>query len=167
MMARESGQKFPDLVYGFLLMLYPPGFRLRFGSELVQVFRDTHRGKARQEGFGKRLAFWLWTLRDLAHSLPGEWGQALMHDEGINALMQMLSEALTLPAMIIAMLVMWGYTCALLAQFLENMTVPGAQSSMGLSAVGACAALILGIASAFATWAIGRTNKIKGPIFNL
>jgi len=34
------GQSFVERLYGRLLLLYPPDFRVRFGSEMLQVFVD-------------------------------------------------------------------------------------------------------------------------------
>ena len=49
-------------IYGWLLFAYPPEFRLRFGSEMLQVFRDCCREEARTRTLP---GFWLRTLLDL------------------------------------------------------------------------------------------------------
>ena len=170
MIARESGQKFADLVYDFLLMLYPPAFRLRFGPDMVQVFRDTYPGEAQEESVGRRLAFWLWTLGDVVRSVPGEWAQALLEAEGIDALIGTLADSLAVPAWIITTLVAQGYTCAILTQCLQNLMLPGhphALSKTGLFVVAAVATCGLGMISALAAWAIGRGNRLQNPLLKL
>src|SRR6185503_6841210 len=49
-------------VYGLLLLAYPPEFRQEFGSQMLQVFRDSYRAEARS---GSVPSFWLRTLLDL------------------------------------------------------------------------------------------------------
>lgn len=49
-------------VYGLLLLAYPPEFRHEFGSQMLQVFRDSYRAEARS---GSVPSFWLRTLLDL------------------------------------------------------------------------------------------------------
>jgi len=49
-------------LYGFLLLAYPPEFRQRFGSEMLQVFRDCYPREISRRSLP---GFWLWTLFDL------------------------------------------------------------------------------------------------------
>lgn len=49
-------------IYGLLLLAYPPEFRQRFGSEMLQVFRDCCRADARRRTLP---VFWLRTFVDL------------------------------------------------------------------------------------------------------
>ena len=49
-------------LYGFMLLAYPPEFRRRFGSEMLQVFRDSYRTETNRRSLP---GFWLWTLFDL------------------------------------------------------------------------------------------------------
>lgn len=59
-------------LYRLLLLLYPPGFRRRFGQELLEGFeRDLSR--PRFAGMGGALRFWALTLADLARTVPVEW----------------------------------------------------------------------------------------------
>ena len=48
--------------YGFLLLAYPPEFRQKFGSEMLQVFRDSYHLEINRRSLP---GFWLWTLFDL------------------------------------------------------------------------------------------------------
>jgi hypothetical protein len=56
-------------LYGLLLLAYPPEFRQRFGSEMVQVFRDSYRLETSKRSLP---GFWLWTLFDLVVSAAQE-----------------------------------------------------------------------------------------------
>jgi hypothetical protein len=49
-------------VYSLLLLAYPEEFRDRFGSQMLQVFRDSYRAEA---GEGSLPGFWSRTLADL------------------------------------------------------------------------------------------------------
>ncbi|HYR90660.1 MAG TPA: hypothetical protein VE422_41735 [Terriglobia bacterium] len=51
--------------YSALLFLYPVEFRVRYGPEMVQLFRDCSREE-------ELFALWLRTLKDLALSIPRE-----------------------------------------------------------------------------------------------
>jgi len=56
-------------VYGFLLLAYPAEFRREFGSEMLQVFRDSYRAEARN---GSVPSFWWRTLLDLVSTAAKE-----------------------------------------------------------------------------------------------
>jgi hypothetical protein len=56
-------------LYGFLLRAYPPQFRWRFESEMLQVFRDCYRAEARS---GSLPGFWFRTLLDLVMTAAKE-----------------------------------------------------------------------------------------------
>ena len=54
-------------VYEKLLFAYPPDFRQTFGSQMVQVFRDSYL-EQRLAGRGSLLRLWLHTIEDLVCS---------------------------------------------------------------------------------------------------
>jgi hypothetical protein len=56
-----------DRLYCALLSLYPVRFRVRFGTEMAQLFRDCCREEP------TLAALWLRTLKDLVLSLTREW----------------------------------------------------------------------------------------------
>jgi hypothetical protein len=58
-----------EKIYGWLLRLYPPRFRERYGEEALQLFRDR---AGDETGFLRRLRLWLDLLADLAVSVPRE-----------------------------------------------------------------------------------------------
>lgn len=64
-------------VYRLLLKLYPARFREEYAAPLEQQFRDDY---AEARSAGERLSFWGRAVRDLAMSLPREFGREVAHD---------------------------------------------------------------------------------------
>src|ERR1700722_9436915 len=62
-----------EKIYAFLLRFFPGHFRQVYGDDALQLFRDRFRD---ERGFFQRLRLWLDLLRDLAFSIPREYGQA-------------------------------------------------------------------------------------------
>lgn len=173
MSALESSQKTSERLYGCLLLLYPSGFRLRFGSEMVEVFRDIYPHHAQNKGFGRHLAFWVWTLSDLLRSLTSEWAQALVRPETISTLTQTLADSVAVPVSVITILLAEGYTWAVLTQGLQNL-MPSAtvSSSHGLGnaqllVVAAIATCLMGTVSALASWVIVRHSRTERNVINV
>jgi hypothetical protein len=173
MIARNSGQRIPDVAYRFSLLLYPPGFRLRFGRDMLQVFRDTYSDATRCGGFEHRLRFWVSVLIDVARSLPCEWGQALLRSEDINLTLEVLADTVTMPVSIMIILVAQGYTVAALAQGLQYLLAPAGMppgARLGNTDVLAVTAIIscgLGLLSALIAWGMARMNRIQQSILKL
>src|SRR5580704_9609137 len=94
---RDSSLKGPERIYRFLLLLYPPGFRLRFGPEMLQIFKDSHPHEARHASFAARLAYWHWTFNDLLCSLPGEWRLELIRPNKIKLPLRRWADSLVIP----------------------------------------------------------------------
>ena len=61
-----------EKIYAWLLRLYPSRFREEYGEAALELFRD--RASAEREFFA-RVRLWLDLLRDLAVSLPREYGR--------------------------------------------------------------------------------------------
>lgn len=171
MAIRES--KAAERLYGCLLLLYPRDFRLRFGSDMSQLFRDIVSQEAHGERFGGYLALWISTLRDLGRSLLREWGEALLGAEENGSVVQNLTDSLVVPAWITMTVLVQGYFCAVLAQFLQTLMYSAhLSSSLGLRpadpvAVTVAATCSLGLASALAAWVIARNNRMQDPIIKL
>jgi hypothetical protein len=173
MSVRESTQKSSERLYESLLLLYPRAFRLRFGSEMVEVFRDIYLRGPRNGGLGERLTFWLWTVGDLLLPLPRVWEQALVRPETIATLPQALADSLAVPVWVTAILLMEGYTWAALTQGLQHM-VPSAAVSPNavlggaqLCIVAAIATCFLGTVSALASWMIVRHSRTERNVINM
>ena len=58
--------------YRALLFLYPAEFRIRFGKEMTQIFRDCCHDEAGEGVLAGLARLWLATFRDLALSIPPE-----------------------------------------------------------------------------------------------
>ncbi len=57
--------------YRRLLLLYPARFRLKFGDEMLQLFRDQWREVQGSSGL-RRLRFWLWLCADTGWAVGHE-----------------------------------------------------------------------------------------------
>ena len=60
-----------------LLRAYPPGFRERFGSEMMQVYRTLARDVARESGAPGLLWLWMRVMVDGARGALSQWGQQI------------------------------------------------------------------------------------------
>ena len=65
-------------LYATLLFLYPPSLRRAYGSDMLQVFRDTLREETRCRGRRGALRAWGIARGDLASSAPREWPRELL-----------------------------------------------------------------------------------------
>jgi len=173
MIAPNSSQRIPDAAYRFLLLLYPPGFRLRFGRDILQVFRDTYSDQARCGGLKRRLCFWVSVLIDVARSLPSAWAQAVLSSEDVTLTVEVLADTVAMPVWIMMILVAQGYTVAALAQGLQYLLAPAAMppgARLGNTDVLAVTASIscgLGLLSALIAWGMARVNRIEQSILKL
>jgi hypothetical protein len=61
----RPGRAAAEWIYRLLLRAYPPAFRLEYGREMTQLFRDQWR-----EGDVDALRFWLTVMWDVAQSAP-------------------------------------------------------------------------------------------------
>lgn len=64
---------FSERVYGWLVRLYPPGYRRRFEREMNQVFRMLCRDSYRKHGTDGVLLLWLPVLWDWAWTAVYQW----------------------------------------------------------------------------------------------
>lgn len=62
-----------ERVFRALLLLYPPGFRARFGEEMVAFFRARRLEAQHQGSIGARVRLWRQLLVDVASSAPLQW----------------------------------------------------------------------------------------------
>jgi hypothetical protein len=60
-----------------LLRIYPPGFRERFGGEMMQVYRTLARDAARESGAPGLLLLWMWVILDGIFGALTQWGQQI------------------------------------------------------------------------------------------
>jgi hypothetical protein len=60
-----------------MVRAYPPGFRERFGSEMMQVYRTLARDIARETGAPGLLRLWMRVMLDGARGALSQWGQQI------------------------------------------------------------------------------------------
>jgi len=98
----------PARIYRLLLLLYPPGFRVRFGPEMIQVFEDSRPPTGRSTGSATRMDFWRLTLRDLAQSLATEWWQAMLRPRRLELPLRQWADSLVIPFTVFGYLMVEG-----------------------------------------------------------
>jgi hypothetical protein len=99
--------RYSERTYSALLSLYPVSFRLRFGPEMLQVFRAACRCEAVRGG-NALLYFWLRTLKDLIASIPQEQGRELTRGLDANNPLVAFVDSLLIPTMIVMNLFVLG-----------------------------------------------------------
>jgi len=57
-----------ERVYRLMLLAYRPGFRQRYGQEMIEAFRQGQTDRCQPDGVKGLLRFWLFILRDWAGS---------------------------------------------------------------------------------------------------
>lgn len=154
---RNSNLEGSERIYRFLLLLYPPGFRGRFGPEMVQIFLETYPHDVRNVGFAPHLAFWLWTANDLVRSLHGEWRQALTRPDKIELPVRQWADSLVVPLIVAGSLLVAGNLGATLVRNLTRnptahapaeawraacMPTTGVAVALGLGILGILSAII-------------------------
>jgi hypothetical protein len=136
--------------YRALLSLYPVPFRVRFGPEMMQVFRASLRSEARH-GRPLRLArWWLQTFKDLVVSISREHGRDLMGPLGASHPVVALVDSLLIPGIVgINLIVLGPMVTALLLRMQPTMVSPdeffttSVISSLVLGGLGILRAVVL------------------------
>jgi len=117
-------------VYRALLVAYPSKFQREYGSEMVQVFRDSCLRATRQGGMNGMIKLWAITLLDLIQSIISEH----LHKETsmtktkfirFSGWAFMLGAAFLLPWLIYFMLILTPYNPLLHGLYLEDIVVFG------------------------------------------
>jgi hypothetical protein len=89
-----------DRCFRLLLSLYPAEFRVRYGKEMTQIFRDCCRDEAGDGGFPGLARVWLATIRDLVWSIPRERVQVLLNADELLATTAGLIDSIVIGAII-------------------------------------------------------------------
>ena len=76
----RNRQSFADRMYGALLRMLPFEFRLEFGSDMEETFRQQRVEVAREHGFPALLAMWWATITDIVRMAPREHAGVLWQD---------------------------------------------------------------------------------------
>jgi hypothetical protein len=158
--------KTSERFYRLLLFLYPPGFRNRFGREMVQVWRDAFPLDGMNVGFWTHLVFWLETFEDLGRSICGEWRQVVARTGGIGPSVATLAETVVVPFALCGSLTLAGFTVAVLTRraIPRGFASPALewQSTFIALETGAAVMLGLGIAGALGACLLARKRRASG-----
>ena len=129
--------------YSALLFLYPIEFRVRYGPEMVQLFRDCCRDE-------ELPALWLRTFKDLALSVPRERGRYLLSAAEFKSPARGLIDSFVVLSIIGANLFLGGGAVAFyISRGLEpriasmDFVLLWAMSAVGLGGLGVLRSLIL------------------------
>jgi hypothetical protein len=107
---------YSERMYNALLWLYPIRFRIRFASEMLQLFRDCSHDALQKGEFAVLLAFWMRAVRDLCISVVRERGRELMGPlDTTNPLIGII-DLLLIPTMVTIKLVALGPILTLLVR---------------------------------------------------
>jgi len=67
-MIYDRERSFAERVYRLMLLAYRPGFRQRYGQEMIEAFRQGQRDRCQAEGWKGLLRFWMLILSDWSGS---------------------------------------------------------------------------------------------------
>jgi hypothetical protein len=113
---------YAERLYNALLSLYPVHFRVRFGPEMVQLFRDCAHDALEKGQVAVLVAFWLRVMRDLFISVVRERGRDWMNPLNAEHPLAGIIDLLLIPSMVIANLLALGPILTLL--FRGNGSLP-------------------------------------------
>jgi hypothetical protein len=97
-----------DRLYNALLSLYPPRFRIRFGPEMLQLFRDCSRDALEKGEVAVIVVFWLQVMRDLFFSVVRERGREILGPGATENPLMSIIDVLLIPSMVTVKLVALG-----------------------------------------------------------
>ena len=117
--------KYAENVYNALLSLYPVQFRVRFGPEMMQLFRDCSRDALEKGEVAVLVAFCVQATRDLVVSIVRERGQEMLSSpvDADHPVMAVV-DALLIPSIVTANLMALGPILTLLVQGLPAIDAP-------------------------------------------
>ena len=118
---------YAERVYNALLSLYPIRFRVRFGPEMVQLFRDCCHDAREKGEVAVVAAFLVAAVRDVLFSVAQERSRELMQPLGIDHPLAGVVDATLIPIMVGMNLVALG---PLLTLLVTPVTIPADQFVM-------------------------------------
>jgi hypothetical protein len=113
-----------EIFYTALLHLYPKPFRVRFGGEMLQLFRDCYPD-------ARPAAFWIETFKDFAVSIPREWRREIQREDS-KIDYTALTDALMVSSVVGPLLLWWGWIATVVLLDLR----PDAQNVLQWNPVG-------------------------------
>jgi hypothetical protein len=140
--------------YSALLSFYPIAFRVRFGNEMAQVFRDCCRDQLEKNGLPGLAGLWVRTIVDLALSVPRERRRAALYAGDLQLRTAGLIESMVLLAIISFHLLLAGTGIALY--------IPRAyETPTGFFFVAATAGAVLGGLGVLSSLVLARFRQIN------
>jgi hypothetical protein len=136
------GVNYSERVYRALLAFYPRRFRLRFGGELEQMFRDCS-GQP-------MISLWLQAVEDLVVSVPREWKREIARED-CDIDFHGLVDAVIIAFVVGPLLLGWGWAGAVVALNLSDVSWDAWRNpvAMGLAAaVASLMGIVIGVLSA-------------------
>ncbi len=106
--------QYSERVYNALLSLYPVHFRIRFGPEMMQLFRDCSNDALEKGEVAVLVAFWLRVTRDVCISAFNERRRELLAPVNADHPFAVLVDLFLIPAMVTANLAVLGPILTLL-----------------------------------------------------
>jgi hypothetical protein len=107
-------------LYSALLLLYPARFRVRFGEEMQQVFKDCCESEIQRNSLIGLCRVWFHTLTDFSSSLGREWRRELVLVEP-EIDYTGLADSFIVTVVVGTILLGWGWVAAV---FVLNITTP-------------------------------------------
>jgi hypothetical protein len=92
--------QYAERVYNAMLSLYPVRFRIRFGPEMAQLFRDCCHDALEKGEVAVLVAFWVAAVRDLLLSAVLERSRELTEPLGVDHPLVGLVDATLIPSMV-------------------------------------------------------------------
>jgi hypothetical protein len=148
-----------EFFYAALLSLYPKPFRLRFGAEMLQLYRDCYPG-------APPVQFWMATLKDFVVSVPREWQREVRREDSAIDYTA-IGEGIMVVGVVAPILLWWGWIGTV---FVLNLDV-AAQNLWLLPGSGflilALATLTIGfLVGVVSTIAAARTGRIETTLWS-
>jgi hypothetical protein len=113
--------QYAERAYNALLSLYPVRFRIRFGPEMTQLFRDCCHDALEKGEVAVLVAFWVAAVRDLLLSVVHERSRELAGPLGIDHPFVGFVDATLIPSMVGMNLLALG---PLLTLLFAGVTIP-------------------------------------------
>jgi len=114
--------QYAERVYSALLSLYPVRFRVRFGPEMMQLFRDCCHDDLEKGEIAILVAFWVVAVRDVLFSAAQERSRGLLTEPlGVDHPLAGLVDATLIPSMVGMNLLALG---PLLTVLFAGVTIP-------------------------------------------
>jgi hypothetical protein len=143
-----------------MLSLYPVEFRIRFRSEMLQVFRDCCRDEFRSHRFAGLLLLWARALTDIIGSVSRERGRALLNGSDLHGRTGGAIDSLVILTIIVSHLLAAG---AGLALYLPR----SYETARGFILMSAVMGAALGGVGVICSLALARFRRIDCKLINL